>query len=291
MAKKKHLKYQYKTMDVELDKDEVQKLQIVNPRKIRAEQVSSILASLNNGVHFDVPFVVNCIGKTKETRVIDGNHRTIAMKKYFESHPDDTITVPMNAYFDLTVDEEREIYTKTNRGVSQSADDFLNSYSDTIKILERLTTEIPCSIYGSSERIKARYLLESYLSRKQRPYEGGHSYRKLVFIKECQKLTYKDFEDLKETWKILFKAFNPDKLKDFVRLDAFKATSFPVLFHLVSFNKTQLGREYVMKRMKKVLYDSPDLHESRRWGGRYGRIQAYLRFQSMLNKNTKKKFK
>jgi len=287
--KSKTIDYKYETKTIILDKDSTRKLIIVNPRQIRAKQVKSVLSALRLNKHFDSPFVVN-VRANREVRVLDGTHRVEALKKYFDQRVDDKVKVMMVVYRDLTDDEEREVYTKWNKSVKQSVEDFINSYRDTIPMFERFTTELPVSVYGGKTKLKLRLLIDSYLISKEHPFSGGTSYTALQFIKKMQNLDGEDVDYIKDTFKTIMTIFNKVGYSDFPRLPAFRPTSFRALFYLIRNNKIILGKNYVIKRMTTVLANSVIIEQCNEYTGRSGSIQAYERFKRELNKRTTKKF-
>jgi len=287
--KSKTIDYEYETKTIILDKDSTRKLITVNPRQVRAKQVKSVLSALRLNKHFDSPFVVN-VRANREVRILDGTHRVEALKKYFDQRPEDKVKVMMIVYRDLTDDEEREIYTKWNLSVKQSIDDFINSYKDTIPVFERLTTELPVTVYGSRTKLKFRTLVDAYLTSKEHPFTGGLSVNAPLFIKKIQEIGVDEVDYIKDTFKIMEKIFNKADYADFPRLPAFRPTSFRALFYLIRNNKVALGKNYVIKRMTTALANSVIIEQCNDYTGRSGSIQAYERFKRELNKRSTKKF-
>lgn len=290
MKTKEILGYPYETKDVTLDKASMGLIDIVNQRQLRGTQVNSILRELKQGKHFDSMFVVNVNNNTKRIRVIDGGHRTEALKKYFEANPDKKVKVSMAAYKDLTDAQEREIYTKWNLGVKQSIEDFINSYKKELPEFESLLERLPVSIYGSKNKMKLRHMVDAYLSSKQQPFMGGPRYTRAQWLDELKKLNHEDILSIKNTFGIISEIFNPRDVVDFTRLPAFRISIFRALFHLVHFNKTVLGRNYVVKRMRTVLAHSSEL-EQFKMHHRQASIEAYLRFKQLLNTGVDHQFK
>ena len=70
----------------------------------------------------------------------------------------------MAVYNDLSESEERMVYTKWNLGVKQSIDDFIWSYRMELPMYNTMLSDLPVTVYGSSEKIKFRYIVDAYLS-------------------------------------------------------------------------------------------------------------------------------
>lgn len=282
--------YPYDIKTIILDKESINLIDLPNQRQIRGNQVNSILRRLRQGEHFDSMFVVNVNNGTKRIRVIDGGHRTTALKKFFEEQPDKKIKVSMVVYKDLLPEDERKIYTKWNLGVKQSIDDFINSYKIEIPEFESILEELPVSVYGSKNKMRLRYIVSAYFVSKQNNFVGVNHLTPFQFIEQMKKLTYDDVESMKNTFGIISEIFNPDDFIDFTRLSAFKYCIFVPLFHLVANNKIMLGRNYVVKRMKTVLNKKSEL-DSFKMQGRQGMVEAYVRCKSLLNDGVDHKFR
>jgi len=290
MKEKKVLDYPYEIKDITLNKASMSRIDIVNQRQMRNSQVMSLLRALNKGEHFDSMFVVNINNGTNRIRIIDGGHRTEAIRRYFETHPEAKIKVSMAVYKDLTNREEREIYTKWNIGVKQNVDDFINSYKAEIPMYEEMLSRLPISIYGSKNKMKIRHMVDAYMGSKQNPFKGGCGYNRDNYLSTIKKIDEEDVENMEDTFKIIKEIFNPNDVVDFMRLSAFKTTLFRAIFRLVHINKVFLGKNYVIKKMSKVLYKSSIL-ESIKVTHRQGTVEAYIIFKQLLNKNAKHQFR
>ena len=279
----------YQVRDTVLDKRSIELLDLPNQRQIRNAQIQSILRSLRLGNHFDSVFVVNILDGIKRIRIIDGGHRTIAMKKYFEECPENKIKISMVVYRNLTPEEERVIYTKWNLGVKQSVDDFIESYKAEIPEYHTMLEELPVSIYGSKNKMKIRHVINAYFLSKQRIYNGGNTWSSPEWIDYLKKIEYADIQSIKDTIDIIFEIFNPTDIVDFTRLPAFKSYIFAPLFHLIHVNKVALGRNYVIRRMTTVLYNKAIL-ESFKQHTRQGSVEVYNTCKVLLNTGVDHKF-
>lgn len=310
------LSVEYEMEKTTLTKDSIEDFVIVNPRKLHIGQVNSIYTSLLDGKHFDVPFVVNRLvergkGSTKfcrktgklwticnckecktrkskhtvdiKIRIIDANHRVAALKKFFEKYPDQEIEIWSAIYENLSPDEERLVFTRWNIPVTQSTDDFINSYRATIPMFNRFIRDLPCTVYGSNNKMKLRDMVNAYSASFQNPYHGGEGKTKINVVSYLQRLKDKDIDVIKKNFGILQQVFNPDDKKDWRNMSPFKNIIFRALYYLVSNNLNRLGEEYICKRMKTELAGRTILDQYRRYYGRRASVDAYLAFQHLLN--------
>ena len=274
------------TLDYTIDivwmgKASVNTLKIVNPRKLRKSQVASLASLLLKGKHFDSCLVVS--RKGGHLRIIDGQHRIEAMKQYFKKFPDEKIQVALVTYKKLSPDAERNVYRKWNVPIKQSTDDFINSYRETIPMFNRITMEIPCSIYGSTQKMRLRDLINAYIAAKENPYMGGEKKTTYDFVRYMQRLEDKDVDEMKSNFNLLQDVFNPNGVKDFQKLSAFKNIVFRSIYYLVANNVGRLGGLQLKHRMKKALVNRTILDEYRRYYGRRASVDAYLSFKNILN--------
>jgi len=155
---------------------------------------------------------------------------------------------------------------------------------------DNMLDELPISVYGSSEKIKLRYVVDAYLSSKKCPYMGGCSFGRLEWLEALRNLDSKDIDSMIDTFTILNKIFNPNNRSDFVRLSPFKCSNFKALYRLIHTNKELLGKNYVIKRMTNVLYNKSILDQFRA-GQRQKTVEAFSIYKTMLNQNVDHQFK
>jgi len=272
---KKDLMLDYEMEMAYITKRSADKLEIVNARKIRKTQVDSLTALLMSGENFDSCIVIS--RKTNYTqKVIDGQHRVLAMRNYFEKYPESRIQVAFAVYKRLNKEKERDVYRKWNISIKQSTDDFINSYKEAIPMYDRLTREIPCRVYGTASKMKLRDIINAYIAVNEKPYKGG-------FVKYLEDLKDEDVDNIVPIFNIIMSVFNPKKLKDFHKISAFKNIVFRAIYYLVANNVERLGADYLKRRMKSVLADRKILDDYRRFYGRRASVDAYLAFQKLLN--------
>jgi len=271
-----------------MTKRAVGSLTIINPRKLRSVQVNNLVSALMRREHFDSCLVVNR-KKGYSLNIIDGQHRVMAMKVFFERNPNCRIQVALVIYKSLSSDEEREVYRKWNISIKQSTDDFINSFKESIPMFNRFTTELPCSIYGSPFKMRFRDLVNAYIAVDEKPYRGGEQKTTFDFVKYLQKLTDEDVDSMLYTFGLLREIFNPNGVKDFHKLSPFRNTVFRALYYLVANNVKHLGENYVKRRMRTVLGERSIVDQYRRFYGRRASVDTYLAFRSLLNATTSQK--
>jgi len=287
----KNMKTNYIVEKFIVTKSNVNGFVIVNKRNTRMAQVHKILRALNDDTHFEAPFVVN--RRDKKIRVIDGHHRIEAMKKFYEmdGNEDEQIEIVMATYKNLTDEEERDMYTKWNIAIRQNTHDFINSYKETIPMFERLTSELPCTIYGTKTKIRIKNLTEAwFVSQISTSFQGGVSWTNYVFVENMQNLTDADIDEIKDTFSIMWEIFNPYSYTDFVGMSPFKTTPFIAIFSIIQRNKKRLSLDYMKKRMKTKLASRSQLLSSYNQGGRKACQLAHEKFLSELNEDALKKF-
>jgi len=150
----------YTIESITLNKETIKKLRIMTDRrKITSAHVNHLLGILKEGTHFDSPFVVNLLTEKNVRKVIDGNHRFEAVKEWIAENEDNSINVVFCTYKDLSVHQEREVYTKWNSGRKQSSDDFIQLYAKTIPMLQAIKDgdnyrigDVPVKIYSLNTR-------------------------------------------------------------------------------------------------------------------------------------------
>lgn len=276
------LNLNYEIIKTYITKQSVNNPRIVNPRKVHIAQVNSIYQALIKGKHFDSVFVVNNVNN--QNRFIDGNHRLIALKRFFEKYPFvKSVPVYFATYKNLNEKQEREIFTKWNISVTQSTDDFINSYKETIPMYPRFISELPCNVYGSYNKMKLRDLINAYSASFEKPYHGGESKTKMSLIQYIQRFKDSDMDLLVKNFNIVREIFDVENKKDWRKQAAFKNVIFRALYYLVANNIDNLGETYLKRRMRTTLANRTILDDYRRYSGRRASVDAYLAFKALLN--------
>jgi hypothetical protein len=135
-----------------------------NPRMLREMQVLKLLASLRRGKHFEAHLVVNEVND--KYRVIDGNHRLEAMRRFLENNTKDaSVEIRLNVYRNLSDVEEKERFTDANSGLKQTPLDMVQVNKDDIPIIKDLENfkDVKITIYKTNSSINMIVLLKAYL--------------------------------------------------------------------------------------------------------------------------------
>lgn len=204
-----------------IDIDNIKKIEILeNRRLIRNAMVNKIFLSLTRGIHFVTPLVVNEISPDKY-RLIDGNHRFEAIKKFLEQNKNSKVEVPIMKYSNLSSEEETNAYDIIQNISRENASDYLQKHKEEIMILKFMQKDFPCNItiYGSQNGLQFKNIADAYLGAKLysevRPYTGNNFRR----LKEYTKMNTQDYRFLKHFIAGFISTFGmPDKTNRWARL-------------------------------------------------------------------------
>ena len=271
----------YEIEKITLTKKSLEELVIVNPRKLHTAQVQSIYEALLQGMHFDSIFVINRRADT--LRVIDGNHRVEALRLFFTKYSRMKVTIFSAMYDNMDDVQERAIFTRWNISITQSTDDFINSYKDTIPMFSRFVNEMECSVYGRHNRMKLRDVATAYYASFEKPYHGGEGKTKIDFIQYMQRLTDSDLDIIIQNFRVLKTIFDAENRKDWMRQAAFQNVSYRALYYLVANNLDRLGEVYIKRKMAASLVGRTIMDDYRHYSGRRASVDAYLAFKTILN--------
>jgi len=259
------LRQTYISIQKEIKKDDIDAglFEVLeNRRNISAHQVNSILRSLEEGKHFDAPFVVNEVKGCN--RLLDGNHRYEAMKIYLEKNPANKIEITIHSYDNLEESDERLLYTRYNQGKKQSTNDFVQQYKSTIKIwkiIQKDKLPIDVTVYPSKNSLGFYKLIGSYLAAiKPGSFVGDFGGKPLDFISEVQNLKKSDVVQIREFLKEFLLAFGPFRNNPWYSTTPFKAV-FRIWMsnkhnmtpeRMVYFFKQKLEKDYEAREMSKI---------------------------------------
>lgn len=200
------LKREYVMEQFQITIDNIDQFEIMESRRqISEEHVSKIHGALLSGKNPIGVLIVNRRGKSM--RLIDGNHRIEAIRKFFnykDTYKKVKIDCILKVYSGLSDEEEREIYSDEARRRNESYEDRLNIYKDTItfwKLLNDPSREFPCkvTIYSSQNSLKFRMILNAILTSKTCSSKGyvPTYVRKESMVDFARELLYDDFLTLK----------------------------------------------------------------------------------------------
>ena len=148
---------------------------------------------------------------------------------------------------------------------------------------DRFISDLPCSVYGSYNKMKLRDLINAYSASFEKPYHGGESKTKITLIHYIQRFKDSDMDVLAKNFYVIKEIFGGGNKKDWRKQAAFKNIIFRALYYLVANNIDNLGEAYLKRRMRTALADRTILDDYRRYSGRRASVDAYLAFKALLN--------
>jgi hypothetical protein len=182
-----------------------------NRRDIRKPVVNKLYNLLTEGLHFETPIMTN-IRKDKH-RLLDGNHRIEAIKRYLSDYPNRKVEVWEFAYNDLSDQDEKEMYTKWNLGQKQTTNDFVKQYWDDIPLTRYINSfPYPVTHSWTSNSIEFKLLVSGYLTKLENKFSGGFFGKAVEFINLAIKLDKSDADKMRAFLTDYISVFGyPDK--------------------------------------------------------------------------------
>jgi len=223
--------------------------------------VSKLYKLLVDGKHFEAVFVVNYTNS--KYRLIDGNHRYEAIKKFIQEDPTRYIDVNFVIYNGATEEEEREIFEKWNSGRKQTANDFVQMNQKAIPILQKMLSNFPAkvSIYPLKEGQKGIHfnsVISAYLSATKAKFPNfslyGGGVKKLV--EDSQKLNDADYASLCEFVKFFTDTFGTLEKGNNMYMTSAMVSTISIIYYD---NKAALGRAALVKRFQSKVIGNSNL--------------------------------
>lgn len=281
------LKPNYDVAVITIDKDNIGSFVPIESMKraIRKPHVNSIIRSLNIGNHFDVPIVIE--KWNNHMYVLDGNHRITAIREWLrdgDGYNNKKINVVCAIFTKQNDEQRREVYHTWNIPIRQNTDDFVCAYKDFIPIYPKITTELPCDIYGDRNQIKFKHFVGGYMTAKfSGDFQGGFQGSAKEFVDKSIGLVAADVDIIKEFWEDIVRAFNiPIGTENMRQVPMLRTSPFYALFRLWYVNKDILGREEIIARfsLRQVLRT---IEEYAPLGGRESCKEALIQIKDKLN--------
>jgi hypothetical protein len=249
-----------------------------NARKIAPGTVAKLLAKMLSGETIEQPLVVN--KRSERWRLIDGNHRYLAIAKYLAMEPTHRVETTITEYEGLSDDEEKAIYTEWNLGRKQSTNDVVQQYWDEIPIVndfEKLNSQgrLPVSVtpYPCPTSINLYRLAGAYLSAIRPTFPGGYTGSAFEFVDEVQKLGLRDATLMAEFMRDLITALGAWKNNPFGKTTPFNALMRIWLDNRERFTPDKLQRIWKTKLLGdyevKTLMESSGIGATKHAYGRY----------------------
>ena len=254
----KTIKNEYTTKKFTITPETLERFEIMeNRRQIGQSHVSKIHGCMLRGKNPLGVIVVN--ERNNKWRLIDGNHRIEAVKKFYgyrKQNREVRIECIVRIYKGLSNDEERELYSDEARRRNESHDDRLTLYRDTItfyKLTQEKRYEFPCNVSISNQKnsLRFRIILDALATVKSEMRNGYvPSYpNKEEIIGFARELTYDDFIIVKRFVHLFQKVFgNVGKGNPFTRRQGFVP-----LFDIFYKNLMNTKDDEVIKRFQLVL--------------------------------------
>jgi len=194
----------YEIVKFVLSTDTIDKFEIIHDRRMVSDtHVGRIHGALMSGKNPVGVLIVN--RRNEKLRLIDGNHRFEAVKRYLNRKNDIKVECVLKVYEKLTDEQEREVYADEARRRNESYEDRLNMYKQVLTFYKLLVDEsnhFPCkvSIYSAVDSIRLRTILNAFNTVIR---ESGSGYYpkylgKEEIVKFALDLKYDDFILLKE---------------------------------------------------------------------------------------------
>lgn len=172
---------------------------MTNRRDIRNSVVKKLNGLLLTNNHFETPIMANMKGN--KMRLLDGNHRIEAIRRYLKMYPNRKVEVVVFYYDGLSPEEERQMYTKWNLGTKQTTNDFVKQYWDTIRLTKLIAADpkFPCKVAHTwgARAIEFKLLVGSYLTIDVKTFSGNYGGPAMRFIERVKKLTESDLKYIK----------------------------------------------------------------------------------------------
>lgn len=246
-----------------------------NRRKISTGTVKNICDQLKNGVHFESPIVVNKIDG--EYRIVDGNHRYEAIKKFLKENLTSSVRVRLALYENLTIDDEKEIYTRWNKGRKQSTNDVVQQYEEDIAVFKHLTdTEPVIDVYGANGNLSFFRAIGAYLAAQDDVFRGGYIGSAFEFVDEAMKLKKKDADVIRAFLIDFGSVFGPNGSG---KNSWYKTTPFTAVFKIWFDNRELVNPEKMQQILGKLASDG----SSRNWHAQGGSVVCVNARHAYLN--------
>jgi len=254
----KDLKRNYKIETFTITKENISKFKVMdNRRNVSENHVRKIHGAILSGKNPLGVLIVN--NKNKEWRLIDGNHRIEAVRKFYsykKAYGEVKIDCIVKIYENLTTEEERQIYSDEARRRNESHEDRLTMYKDTItfwKLCQEQRDNFPCkvSIYPQKDSLRFRTILDSLCTIKS-DMKNGYCPRYLSkeeLILFAQDLGYDDFIDIKNFITLFQEVFGKVSKNNILC----RRQGFLPLFDIYMKNIEKIGYDKLKKRMSETL--------------------------------------
>jgi hypothetical protein len=257
---KKVRKAGYKTQKFVITCDNVNDFKILeNRRQICDTHVGKIHRALIDGKNPIGTLIVN--KKLEDMRLIDGNHRLEALKRFFEykkAYSQVKVECILKVYENLSEDEERAVYTDEARRRNESHEDRLNMFKDKIMMWKLINdkTQIPLfpckvNIYASKDGVRLRVILNALHSYNCSSAFGYNPspVKKDELIPFCEELTHDDYLLVKKFITFFVDTFGEVSMNNMFA----RAHFFTPLFDLYARNRELEDTASFKERFRRII--------------------------------------
>ena len=209
-------KREYKIEKFTLTVDNVNNFVIMENRRLISDgQVRKIHGALLEKKNPVGILIINRING--KDRLIDGNHRIEAVKRFFEykkSYATVKIECTLKVYENLTPEEEKQVYLDEAKRRNESHEDRLNMSKDDItfwKLLNDKLDKFPCevTIYKTVNGLRFKVILKAIKTSKRGPDAAfdAQSLNKDEVVPFAKSLEYEDYVAFKNFMDLFIKTF------------------------------------------------------------------------------------
>lgn len=283
----------YHMEEFEITPDNVSQFVIIEERRELSDTWASTLHGLL--IQGRNPIGVLVVNKTKQGyRVIDGNHRIEAVRKFYsymgkQNKERPSIKCILKVYDNLDREGERQVYIEEASRRTESMDDRLKVYSSQIKFYNLCNGEqVPfkVSIYAQKGSLKLRNVINALEGARDFPtqeYKANRLRRKDI-VQFALALDYQDFINFKEFMLFFIKVFG---IVDASNLFT-KPPFFSPLYDIFTINKEfiQENEQRAIERFQRLI-GHPRLISFVNLTGREAFIRIHKEMMELLNYRAK----
>lgn len=281
----------YFTEKVVVTKHNIDKFEFLTNtrRQINRTTLNKLYNLLKDNIHFDTPIMCNMINGSQKYRLLDGNHRMEAIKKFLEKNPDKSVEVLVCLYKNLDEDEEKTLYTKWNLGKKQSIHDVLQQYRDEIPLWSFVSKKsFPCRvrIYADKDSLPFKDLLVGYRSGIADNFDGGMTPSAFKLKDEARDLEHpgRVANTMEEFINVYQNSFGNIQKGKYTKTSVFYS-----IFRIWLDNRGYITTTEIESRFHKKLLNNPKLVEIGKSAGAGATKDALIEFVRILNRGIKNK--
>lgn len=176
-------------------------------REFRESHITKIRNAMLRGEHPSENLTINQEGR--RMRIINGNHRTEAIRRIINDYSDFTIEMTLTIYYNLTKEEEIAIYEKVNNVKAETGLDRLKAHITGTELMDILEKKLPFRVVfrqpQKTERnvMSAGTVILAYMNRSSISGGGGTK----IAIQNLGNLTDNDYDRIIEYAKFFKRVF------------------------------------------------------------------------------------